>query len=85
MMLPASWLGLLQPLRAVFRRASTFSLFAVLATGLVDRTYRRTVVGMLAGAGMAAAVSLHSACRFFWAHRWNADRLGLEVLALQMH
>jgi SRSO17 transposase len=80
--LPASWLELLQPLRPVFARSSTFGLFALLATGLVARTARRTVVGMLAGAGMAAIVSFHCACRFFSHHAWDAARLGLAVAAL---
>ena len=43
--LPASWFELLQPLRPVFRRSSTFGLFVLLATGLVAQTTRRTVVG----------------------------------------
>ena len=77
--LPASWFELLQPLRPVFRRSSTFGLFVLLATGLVARTTRRTVVGMLAGAGMAAVVSFHSACRFFSEYAWDIDRLGLAV------
>jgi hypothetical protein len=77
--LPASWLELLQPLRLVFRRSSTFGLFVLLATGLVARTARRTVVGMLAGAGMAALVSFHSACRFFSEHIWDTDHLGLAI------
>lgn len=77
--LPASWLDVLDPLRPVFARASTFRLFVLLATGLVARTSRRTVVGMLAGAGMATVVSFHSACRFFSAHRWEPDQLGLAV------
>jgi hypothetical protein len=80
--LPGSWGELLHALRPVFRRPSTFGLFALLATGLVARTHRRTVVGMLAGAGMAAVVSFHSACRFFSHHRWEVDRLGLAVAAL---
>src|SRR5680860_406217 len=80
--LPTSWLDLLQTLRPVFRRSSTFGLFVVLATGLVARTRRRTVVGMLAGAGMAALLSFHSACRFFSAHAWDTDRLGLAVARL---
>ena len=67
--LPASWLELLQPLRPVFARSSTFGLFVLLATGLVARTARRTVVGMLAGAGVAALVSFHCACRFFSQYR----------------
>ena len=80
--LPSSWLEVLDPLRAVFARSSTFGLFVLLATGLVARTSRRTVVGMLAGAGMAVVVSFHSACRFFSTHRWDVDRLGLAVARL---
>lgn len=66
----------------MFRRSSTFGLFVLLATGLVARTTRRTVVGMLSGAGMAAIVSFQSACRFFSAHAWDTDRLGLAVARL---
>ena len=80
--LPASWRMLLETLRPVFRRSSTFGLFALLATGLVARTARRTVVGMLAGVGMAAMVSFHSACRFFSHYAWDVDRLGLAVARL---
>src|SRR5271166_42389 len=77
--LPTSWFELLQSLRPVFRRSSTFGLFVLLATGLVARTARRTVVGMLAGAGLAALVSFHSACRFFSEYAWDTDRLGLAI------
>lgn len=80
--LPSSWLGVLEAVRPVFARSSTFALFVLLATGLVARTGRRTVVGMLAGAGMATVVSFHSACRFFSTHRWEPDRLGLAVARL---
>jgi DDE superfamily endonuclease len=83
--LPPSWLDVLDPVRPVFARSSTFMLFVLLATGLVARTARRTVVGMLAGAGMAAVVSFHSACRFFSTHRWEPDRLGLAVARLVVH
>ena len=62
--LPASWRVLLETFRPAFRRSSTFALFELLATGLVARAARRTVVGMLAGAGMAAVVSFHACCRF---------------------
>ena len=54
----------------------------VLATGLIMRTSRRTVVGMLAGAGVGAVVSFHSACRFFSHHVWDTDQLGLAVARL---
>jgi hypothetical protein len=80
--LPASWRELLETLRPVFCRSATFGLFTLLATGLVARTTRRTVVGMLAGAGMAALVSFHSACRFFSDYRWDTDQLGLAIARL---
>jgi hypothetical protein len=80
--LPASWLALLETLRPVFGRSSTFGLFVLLATGLVARSARRTVVGMLAGAGAAAVVSFHCACRFFSQYAWDTDRLGLAVARL---
>ena len=80
--LPASWRVLLETFRPAFRRSSTFGLFELLATGLVARTARRTVVGMLAGAGMAAVVSFHAVCRFFSTHAWDADRLGLALARL---
>ena len=80
--LPASWRSLLDVFRPAFRRGSTFALFALLATGLAARTTRRTVVGMLAGAGMAAAVSFHSACRFFSHHAWDVDPIGLVLARL---
>ncbi|TWP32848.1 IS701 family transposase [Leekyejoonella antrihumi] len=43
---------------------------------------RRTVVGMLTGAGMSAVISFHSACRFFSQDQWEVDRLGLAVARL---
>jgi SRSO17 transposase len=51
----------------------------VLATGMVAQRGRRTVVGMLAGAGMARTLSFHAACRFFSAAVWDIDRLGLAA------
>ena len=68
---------MLEPFRAVFRRRGTFTLFTVLATGMVAQTGRRSVVGMLAGARMAGVVSFHAACRFFSTAVWDVDRLGL--------
>ena len=67
---------------ARFRAGRTFALFALLATGLVAQAARRTVVGMLAGAGMAAVVSFHAVCRFFSRHAWDADRIGLTLARL---
>jgi hypothetical protein len=82
LMLPASWRALLETFRPAFARAPTFGLFMLLATGLVAQTSRRTVVGMLAGAGMATVVSFHSVCRFFSHHRWAPDQLGLLLARL---
>ena len=80
--LPESWRALLDAFRPAFRRSRTFALFALLATGLITQTTRRTVVGMLAGAGMAAAVSFHAVCRFFSHHAWDTDRIGLTLARL---
>lgn len=82
MILPGSWSGLLEPLRGVFRRRGTFTMFTILASGMVAATGRRTVVGMLCGARMAQAVSFHAACRFFSHARWDVDELGLGVARL---
>jgi hypothetical protein len=78
----ASWRTVLQVCRPAFRRSSTFGVFVLLATGLVTQTMRRTVVGMLAATGMAAAVSFHTCCRFFSHHIWDADALGLALARL---
>lgn len=82
MILPGSWAALLEPLRSVFRRRATFTMFTILASGLVARTGRRSVVGMLAGARMAGRVSFHAACRFFSHAVWDIDQLGLAVARL---
>jgi hypothetical protein len=47
-------------------------MFVLLATGLAARITRRTVVGMLAGAGMATLVSFHAACQFFFSYASTA-------------
>ena len=80
--LPATWRGLLEMFRPAFRRSRTFGLFVLLATGLVAQAGRRTVVGMLVGAGVAAVVSFHACCRFFSHHRWDVDRIGLVLARL---
>jgi DDE superfamily endonuclease len=79
MILPVSWAVVLGVFRPVFCRRGTFTLFTVLATGMVAQRGRRTVVGMLAGAGMATRISFHAACRFFSAAVWDVDRLGLAA------
>ncbi len=82
MILPESWAAVLQVFGPVFVRRGTFRMFTVLATGMVAQTGRRTVVGMLAGAGMAQRLSFHAACRFFSHAVWDIDRLGLAAADL---
>jgi hypothetical protein len=82
MIMPESWVVILQVFAPVFARRGTFRLFTVLATGMVAQTGRRTVVGMLAGAGMAQKISFHAACRFFSHAVWDVDRLGLAAAGL---
>lgn len=79
MVLPESWAAVLQVFAPVFVRRGTFRMFTVLATGMVAQTGRRSVVGMLAGAGMARRLSFHAACRFFSSAVWDVDRLGLAA------
>jgi SRSO17 transposase len=82
MILPESWAAVLQVFAPVFARRGTFRMFMVLATGMVAQTGRRSVVGMLAGAGMAQKISFHAACRFFSHSVWDIDRLGLAAAGL---
>src|SRR4249920_2694839 len=82
LILPGSWAGVLEPCRPVFKGRGTFVVFTVLATGMVAATGRRSVVGVLAGAGMAQRTSFHAACRFFSSAVWDIDRLGLIVARL---
>jgi hypothetical protein len=82
MILPESWAVVLQVFAPVFARRGTFRLFTVLATGMVAAAGRRSVVGMLAGAGMARKVSFHAACRFFSHAVWDVDRMGLAAAGL---
>jgi hypothetical protein len=77
MILPSSWAAVLEIFRPAFRRRGTFTVFCVLATGMVAQRSRRSVVGMLAGARMAQSISFHAACRFFSQAVWDIDRLGL--------
>jgi hypothetical protein len=82
MIMPESWALVLNVFAPVFVRWGTFRMFTVLATGMVAQTGRRSVVGMLAGAGMAQRISFHAACRFFSSAVWDVDRLGLAAAGL---
>jgi hypothetical protein len=79
--LPASFAVLLATLRPCFT-APSFRMFAALVAGLIAQPGRRTITGMLTGAGLAAVVH-HSRAYWFFAHaRWNPDQVGLAVAGL---
>ena len=79
--LPASLAGLLGALRPCFT-APSFRTFCGLAAGLAGQVRRRTVVGMLLGAGLARAWPHDRAHYFFSRARWQIDELGLAVARL---
>ncbi|HEY1321740.1 MAG TPA: transposase [Streptosporangiaceae bacterium] len=73
--------GLLATLRPCFT-APSFRTFTALVAGLIGQPGRRTVTGMLTGAGLAAAWH-HSRAHWFFSHaRWSADQVGLAVAGL---
>ena len=80
--LPESWRACWMRFVPRFAGRARSRCSLLLATGLVTQTTRRTVVGMLAGAGMAAVVSFHAVCRFFSHHALDIDRLGLVLARL---
>jgi hypothetical protein len=62
--------------------APSFRTFCGLACGFLAQAGRRTVCGMLAGAGLSRAWP-HDRAHFFFARaRWSADDLGLAVARL---
>src|SRR5690349_15605662 len=79
--IPGSLSRVLEPFRPCFTNP-TFATFVTLLAGMVARPARRTVCGMLAGAGLASAWHHSRAHRFFAAARWDPDAVGLTVLRL---
>ena len=79
--LPASLAVLLAALRPCFT-APSFATFCGLAAGLAGQVRRRTVCGMLLGAGLAQAWPHDRAHYFFSRARWQIDELGLAVARL---
>jgi DDE superfamily endonuclease len=79
--LPSSFAALLVTLRPCFT-APSFRMFTALVVGLIGQPGRRTVTGMLTGAGLAHAVHHARAHWFFAGARWQPDRLGLAVAGL---
>jgi DDE superfamily endonuclease len=79
--LPASLAGLLMMLRPCFTGPS-FATFCGLAAGLCGQVRRRTVCGMLLGAGLSRCWPHDRAHYFFARAAWDLDQLGLAVARL---
>jgi len=79
--LPASLASLLAVFGPLFT-APSFRTFCGLACGFLAQAGRRTVCGMLAGAGLARAWPHDRAHWFFSRARWSADNLGLAAAKL---
>ncbi|SBW21995.1 transposase, IS4 [Candidatus Protofrankia californiensis] len=78
---PPSLSLLLAALRPCFT-APTFTTFCGLLYGMLAQTGRRTVTGMLVGAGLSRRWSHDRAHRFFSHARWCPDALGLAPALL---
>jgi DDE superfamily endonuclease len=78
---PASLSVLLQVFRPCFT-APSFRMFVALLAGMVAQPGRRTVCGMLVGAGLAP-VWRHGRAHWFFAHaRWGVEQVGLALVGL---
>ena len=73
---PSSLGGLLAVFRPCFT-VPTFHTFVGLVVGLIAQTRRRTVCGMLTGAGLDRVWHHSRAHRLFANARWSSDALGL--------
>jgi DDE superfamily endonuclease len=78
---PCSLDGLLAVFRPCFT-APTFPTFVGLVVGLIAQTRRRTVCGMLTGAGLERVWHHSRAHRMFSNARWSGDALGLVLADL---
>jgi hypothetical protein len=76
--LPVSLSALLAVFEPCFT-APSFRTFCALACGFWAQTGRRTVCGMLAGAGLSRTWAHHRAHYFFARARWSPDDLGLAL------
>ena len=78
---PSSLVNLLAVLAPLFT-APSFRTFCGLACGFLTQTGKRTVCGMLTGAGLAQVWPHDRAHWFFSRARWNPDELGIAVAKL---
>jgi hypothetical protein len=72
---PCSLADLFTVFRPCFT-APTFRTFLGLVVGLIGQTRRRTVCGMLTGAGLEQFWHHSRAHRFFAIARWSSDTVG---------
>jgi hypothetical protein len=79
--IPGSLAGLLVVFRSCFT-APTFTTFGGMVVGLIAQTRRRTVCGILLGAGLERVWHHTRAHRFFASARWCADAVGLVLVDL---
>jgi hypothetical protein len=77
-MVPASLMTLLQAFAPLFT-APSFRTFTALACGFLAHPGKRTVCGMLTGAGLSRLWPHDRVHWFFSRARWNADDLGLAA------
>ena len=78
---PGSLMSLLAVFAPLFT-APSFRTFCGLACGFLAQTGKRTVCGMLTGAGLARLWPHDRAHWFFARARWSADDLGLAAALL---
>src|SRR4051794_27625906 len=78
---PSSLADLLAVFRPCFT-VPTFQTFIGLVVGLIAQTRRRTVCGMLTGAGLEQVWHHSRGHRLFTNARWSADTLGLALADL---
>src|SRR5437867_5710353 len=78
---PASLMTLLAAFSPLFTVPS-FRVFCGLACGFLAQTGRRTVCGMLTGAGLSRLWDHHRAHRFFSHAQWSTEALGLALARL---
>src|SRR5580700_5209277 len=78
---PASLMTLLAVFSPLFT-APSFRTFTMLACGFLGQTGKRTVCGMLTGAGLSRIWPHDRAHSFFSRARWDPDDLGLAAARL---
>ncbi|HWS32454.1 MAG TPA: transposase [Actinoplanes sp.] len=79
--LPPSLAGLLRSFRSCFT-APSLRTFSVLLAGMIAQPGRRTVCGMLTGAGLAGIWHHARAHWFFSRARWDTGEVGLMLFRL---